>query len=169
MMSAFSTYTKDTNPKDAIGTKKVPMFSVVPMNVIGEIALGMMEGGLKYGRHNYREAGVRASVYLDALGRHMGAWWEGEDIDPDSGLSHVTKAITSLVVLRDSMMQGNWVDDRPIKTTNRNWIKDANAKAAAFIEKYPNPTPAYTEVDKNNRYIIITDPYDDVVPPENYD
>lgn len=107
--------TKDTNPKDAVGSRKVPM-SVVPPVVLAEVAVGMVDGARKYGRFNYRVAGVRGTVYYDAAMRHLMAWYEGQDIDPDSGLSHITKAITSLVVLRDSMIQGNWNDDRPPKT-----------------------------------------------------
>lgn len=134
--------TKPTNPKDAVGIKKVP-FSVIPWCVIGELGLALMEGALKYGRHNYRETGVRASVYFDATLRHLGSWWEGEDLDPDSGLSHVTKAIASLTVLRDSMMQDNWTDDRPPKTLG--WVANQNEHATQLLEKYPNPVPAITE------------------------
>lgn len=136
---------KDTNPKDAVGTAKVPC-STVPVRVVGEVGLAMLEGALKYGRHNYRVAGVRASVYYDAVVmRHLGPWWEGQDIDPASGLSHVTKAIAGLMVLRDSMLQGNWVDDRPPAASDQNWVDELNAKAKALIEKYPNPPPAFTE------------------------
>lgn len=139
---------KDTNPKDAVGIKKVPL-SPVPIQVIGEVGLAMLEGALKYGRHNYREAGVRASVYFDAVVlRHLGAWWEGQDIDPDSNLSHITKAIAGLIVLRDSMLQGNWVDDRPPRAANQEWIQEQNAIATKLIEKYPNPKPAHTQVTK---------------------
>lgn len=104
---------KPSNPKDAIGIRKAPM-STVPANVLAEIGVAMLEGTAKYGRHNYRAVGVRASVYYDALMRHMMSWWEGEGTDPDSGVSHITKALACLVVLRDSMFQGNWEDDRPI-------------------------------------------------------
>lgn len=135
---------KPSNPKDAVGIKKVPA-SVIPAPVVGELGLAMLEGALKYGRHNYRKVGVRASVYYDAvMARHMPAWWEGEDIDPESGLSHITKAIASLVVLRDSMIRGNWVDDRPPKS-NTEWINELNKKAAALIEKYPDPATPITE------------------------
>ena len=127
---------KDTNPKDAVGTKKVP-FSVISISVLGEVGLAMLEGARKYGRHNYREVGVRASVYFDAMMRHMGAFWEGEDIDPDSGLSHVTKAIAGLMVLRDSMIKGNWTDDRPPKVEN-GWVQELNKKAEEIIEWHEN-------------------------------
>ena len=97
---------KPTNPKDTVGIKKAPM-STVSAPVMIEVGLAMMEGARKYGRHNYRAIGIRASVYFDASMRHLLSWWEGEDIDPDSGLSHITKAISSLMVLRDAMIQSN--------------------------------------------------------------
>lgn len=92
-------------------------FHVLPWRVIFEASLGMMEGGRKYGRHNYRAVGVRASVYYDATMRHTGDWLSGKSIDSDSNLSHLTKAISSCHVLLDSMIKGNWIDDRPIRIT----------------------------------------------------
>lgn len=135
---------KDTNPKDAVGIAKVP-FSTIPSQVIAEVGLAMMEGALKYGRHNYRTAGVRTSVYHDAALRHLLAFWEGQNDDPDSGLSHLVKAIACCVVIRDSQIRGNWEDDRPPKTPD-GWIDELNKKAKALLEKYPNPLPAHTEL-----------------------
>lgn len=135
--------TKLTNPKDAVGIKKAPM-STLSAPVLAEMGLGLLEGALKYGRHNYREAGVRGSVYYDATMRHLMQWWEGEDIDPDSGLSHITKALASLHVMRDAMLHdGMFTDDRP-PMTKAGWMTELNAKAAALVDKYPNPVPAVT-------------------------
>lgn len=134
---------KDTNPKDAVGTRKVPL-SVVPTQVTYEVALGMLEGARKYGRHNYRIAGVRASVYYDAAKRHLDDWWEGTDIDPDSGLNHVSKAITALYVLRDAMINDKWTDDRPPKVRNPEWMKQMNEAASKIIDKYPDAKAPYT-------------------------
>lgn len=134
---------KASNPKDSVGVRKVPLH-VVSSFVLMEMALGMMEGGRKYGAHNYRVAGVRASVYYDAAMRHLMAWWEGEDIDKDSGLSHVTKALSCLSVLRDSMHYGNWVDDRPPRLED-GWVSTLNEKASDIINKYPEPVPPFTE------------------------
>src|SRR3972149_8197470 len=99
---------KLSNPKDAVGCSKAP-FSTVPARVMAEIGLALLEGSCKYGRHNYRTVGVRASIYYDACFRHLTAWWEGQDIDPDSGLPHIVKALACLTVLRDSQTAGNWV------------------------------------------------------------
>lgn len=124
---------KDTNPKDACGIAKVPLSTVsgqvlakvqtylhatyhdktIPLRPLFETGLAMMEGGLKYGRHNYRAVGVRASVYFDAVWRHRAARMCGQEIDAESGLPHIVKEIAGLTVLADSMLQENWVDDRP--------------------------------------------------------
>lgn len=134
---------KDTNPKDSVGTKKIP-YSLIPKNVLGELSLAFLEGSRKYGSYNWRVAGVRASVYLDALERHLGAWLNGEDIDPDSGISHITKATACLVILRDSMLIGNYVDDRPPKIKD-GWVQDLNVKAGNIIDKYPVGVASYTQ------------------------
>lgn len=145
-MPGLGTYgvegSKPSNPKDALGVMKVAL-SYVSMPVMMEAALGMMEGGHKYGRHNYRSIGVRASIYYDAAMRHLTAWWEGEDCDPDSQLSHITKAITSLIVLRDAMIQDMWTDDRPPKSPAK-WIDKLNDNVKKLNEKYPNPKKPYT-------------------------
>ena len=145
---------KPSNPKDTVGVLKVGL-SYLPTRVLYEVALGMLEGALKYGRHNYRmkNIGVRASVYYDATNRHVDAWWEGEDTDKASDLNHITKAISSLVVLRDAMLSDNWVDDRPPKH-QAGWIEELNDKAKVLIEKYPNPIPAYTEVAVRTSSIV---------------
>lgn len=137
---------KPTNPKDAFGIKKASL-SCVSSPVLMELGIAMQEGGAKYGRHNYRVIGVRGSVYYDATLRHLMSWWEGEDIDPDSGISHITKAIASLVVLRDSMMQDKFNDDRPPKS--KPWLPDLNARSEALFTKYPNPVKPYTEADNS--------------------
>lgn len=113
------------------------------MEVVAGVGLAMLEGALKYGRHNYRSIGVRSSVYFDANLRHVVRWWEGEDIDPDSGLHHIDKAIASLVVLRDAIYLGNLKDDRPPKVPE--FATEMNAKAAQLIAQFPEPKEPYVE------------------------
>lgn len=136
---------KDTNPKDAVGTAKAPL-STVPAGVMAEVGIAMLEGARKYGRHNYRVAGVRASVYYDAAMRHMMAWWEGEDIDPDSGLPHPVKAIACLAVLRDAQMNNKCTDDRPPRLPS-GWLAKLSEKAAEIIGRYPDAKAPYRQID----------------------
>ncbi len=130
---------KQTNPKDAIGAAKASTW-YVPSRVLMEVGVAMLEGARKYGPFNWRKAGVCASVYIGAVDRHLTAWKEGEDIDPASGLSHITKAISSLTVLRDSMLEGNWVDDRP-PAVKIGWVEQLSELAARILERYPTVKP----------------------------
>jgi hypothetical protein len=162
---------KPSNPKDALGILKVPA-STLSAPVTAEVGVAMFEGALKYGRHNYRAIGVRASVYYDAVvARHMALWWEGEDEDvdtcelapegedtglvngkgqfviPGTGLSHITKAIAGLYVIRDAMIQGKFIDDRPPRTA-QGWQNELNKKVRALIKQYPNAVAPYIEGDE---------------------
>lgn len=134
------------NPKDAIGARKLS-FSVLPWRVLIGVSLAFLEGAVKYGRHNYRAAGVRASVYFDAVvARHLTQWWEGEDVDVDSGVHHIDKAIAGLMVLRDSIIEENWIDDRPPRGIFS--IANANATAARIIDQHADKSPRhYTIAD----------------------
>lgn len=133
--------TKPTNPKEIVGIRKLPR-SVLPAVVVSEVALAMLEGACKYGRHNYRDSGVRASVYYDALNRHIDAWWEeGQDLDPDSNLHHITKAIACLMVLRDSMINDKFEDDRPPSVAP--YIAKFNALAAELMDRHKDKTPRH--------------------------
>jgi hypothetical protein len=129
---------KPTNPKDTVGIKKAP-FSTVSAPVMAEVGVAMMEGALKYGRHNFRGVGVRASVYYDATIRHLFSYWEGEDQDPDSGMSHVTKAIASLMVLRDAMIHNKCDDDRPPRSPE--FYKELNTRAGELLKRYGDVNP----------------------------
>ncbi len=136
---------KPSNPKDALGIKKVPMH-VVPTKPILEVALAMMEGGRKYGSHNYREMGVRSSTYYDAIMRHTMSWWEGEDIDPDSGIHHLIKAMASILVVRDAMHMDLCEDDRPINYPDGINMAHFNFLAGEILRMYPECEEAFTEV-----------------------
>jgi len=142
----ISNGSKSTNPKDAIGESKWRNFFTIPQRVLWEVGVGMLEGAIKYGRHNYRPAGVRASVYADASMGHISQWIEGEDNDPDTGLSHITKAICSLMVLRDGMLEGNFIDDRPPKHESLEEHREfLQSKVDELLAKYPKRADPCTE------------------------
>lgn len=138
--------TKDTNPKDGVGSLK-PSYSTVPVPVLYELGAAITEGARKYGAYNWRVAGVRTSVYIDAARRHLDSFWEGENIDPDSGLSHITKAIASLTVLRDAQIQGMVQnDDRP-PMTMAPYMDAMTQQMAELRERYPVPKHPFTQAE----------------------
>ena len=103
---------KSSNPKDLIATDKVPL-SLVPDTTKVYLALGHLEGNLKYGLVNWRETGVKASVYLDALDRHVAKWKNGEWADPETNVPHLANALACLSIIVDAHECGKLVDDRP--------------------------------------------------------
>lgn len=109
---AENTVDKDTNPKDAIGTKKLPLH-LVPESGIAMTAMAFVEGALKYGKYNWRIAGVRSSIYLDALRRHFAKYLNGEDVDPKTGVSHLASICACAMIIMDARLCGKLNDDRP--------------------------------------------------------
>lgn len=105
-------HTKDTNPKDGIGATKLPL-SLVPPVAIAHASLAHLDGACKYGKWNWRIAGVRASIYIDAALRHITAYNEGEEIAADSGVHHLGHALACLNILLDAASVGKLIDDRP--------------------------------------------------------
>jgi hypothetical protein len=134
---------KPTNPKDAFGCRKAPL-SALSGGFVFYSGLGMAEGGIKYGRHNYRVKKVRASIYFDALQRHAWGWWEGEDIDPDSGLPHLVKLASSVSILIDASICDCLIDDRP-PAYPKGWMKKMNEHMLMLKKKYPKSKAPYTQ------------------------
>lgn len=105
---------KESNPKDAIGSDKMPLH-LWPETATVLGCLGLLDGALKYGRSNWRDAGVRASIYYDALRRHWSKWFEGEDVDTDSGLPHESHVLACVAIVVDAKACGKFIDDRQYK------------------------------------------------------
>lgn len=103
---------KPSNPKDQFAVAKLPLHlvpDVLPMFA----ALAFAEGAAKYGAFNWRETGVRASVYISALRRHLAKWMAGEECDPLTGVPHLASALACIGIILDARMSGVLVDDRP--------------------------------------------------------
>ncbi len=112
------------NPKDRAGARKPPLHLIPPAAEITE-SLVMALGAEKYGAFNWRSANIRASIYVAAARRHLLQWFDGQDDDPESGVSHLAHARACLGILLDALATGHLVDDRPPK-----------GAAADLIEKF---------------------------------
>lgn len=141
--SAAPTGLKPSNPKDSIGSTKLP-FHLWPETATALGCLGLLDGELKYGRSNFRAVGVRASVYYDAARRHLAAWFEGENFDGDSGVPHLGHALACLAILVEAEAAGNLNDDRMFPTNYRVWINTLTPYVAKLQQKYADrPVPVH--------------------------
>lgn len=126
---------KPTNPKDAIGCDKLPLH-LWPETATVLGSLGLMDGALKYGRSNWRAAGVRASIYVDAIRRHLGRWFEGENLDPDSNLPHMAHVLACAAILVDAQAAGKLNDDRQYPGGFVKLLEEMTPHVAALKEKH---------------------------------
>lgn len=101
------------DPKGEAGSKKAPMW-LLPHHAKESTAWVIGLGAKKYGPWNWRDTRVCASTYLSAIQRHLGAWEEGKDPDPESGQSHLAHIIANCVILLDAQKHNCLDDDRPI-------------------------------------------------------
>jgi hypothetical protein len=103
----------EPHPK-ATGTKhdqskpRLNLLSRPALCGIGEV-LGF--GAEQYGENNWRQ-GFEYSRLIGAALRHILAYNDGEDLDPESGKSHIDHALCCLMFLSDQIKRGTGIDDR---------------------------------------------------------
>jgi hypothetical protein len=102
----------DNNPKTRMGALKVDLSLIPPASIIYE-ALALEEGGQKYGPYNWRSEKVSTRTYIAAAMRHLQAYLDGEDTDPESHKPHLAHAKASIGILIDAAETGNLINDRP--------------------------------------------------------
>ena len=90
---------------------KPERFSLLPFDALDEIVRSYDYGAKKYSPHNWRR-GYAWSLSFDALMRHLTAWWEGENIDPESGHSHLAHAGWHVLALLWFQLNAKGTDDR---------------------------------------------------------
>lgn len=84
--------------------KDKPRMFLLPTKALVPIAEVMTYGAKppKYNEFNYKENdGLDWDRMYSALMRHMAAWNDGEDDDPESGYSHLAHAGCCIMILLD--------------------------------------------------------------------
>lgn len=138
---------KPTNPKDLVGTTKLPLH-LWPTTATALGSLAFLDGALKYGRSNFRVVGVRSSVYYDAAMRHIQAWFEGEECAPDSTVPHLGHALACLAILVDAQAAGKLNDDRMVGGGYLKYVETLTPVVKFLQEKNKGASPKhYTIAD----------------------
>jgi len=92
---------------------KAPI-SLIPREALEQEAMVLLYGANKYGKYNWKQ-GMEYSRFIDASLRHIIAFASGENLDPESGLSHLAAARCSLGFLIHYIENQLGTDDRDIK------------------------------------------------------
>lgn len=78
--------------------KNKPRITLIPVEAILEMAKAFTYGANKYQDHNFKN-GIKYSRLVDATFRHLLAYMDGENIDAESGNSHLSHALASIAML----------------------------------------------------------------------
>jgi hypothetical protein len=106
-------FSPDKTQADRHNTGKIPLH-LVPPDAINAIAKVLDFGSKKYALRNW-EKGANYSVPYASLMRHLLAFWEGEDNDPESNLPHLYHVLMNAAMLVRYFEQHKDLDDRPKK------------------------------------------------------
>lgn len=101
----------DNNVKTAAAVGK-PTLSAVPPVALMALGAAMQDGANKYGKFNWRTTAVTASVFYDALHRHLLDWYNGEDFAPDSKIHHLAHLMAGCAIILDAIAADVFKDDR---------------------------------------------------------
>lgn len=91
---------------------KLARFDLIPVEPLKCLAEHYGRGALKYEERNW-ERGYRWSLSYAALCRHLFSWWDGEDIDEETGGSHITAVAWHAFALSYYSLFNLGTDDRP--------------------------------------------------------
>ncbi len=131
---------KPSNPKDAIGSTKLHL-ELVPDTAIAMMSLAFLEGALKYGRFNWRVAGVRASVYRAAGDRHRKKWWNGEWEDPKTRVPHLASSMACDAIIIDAWACNKLIDDRPPPAEFARMVDEAEENVRHLMSMFKDHHP----------------------------
>jgi len=103
------------NVKNAAGALKPPS-DAVPHIALLALGTAMKDGADKYGRFNWRTSEVTASVFFNAMMRHLLLWYAGENLAKDSKVHHLAHLMAGAGIILDAELQGVLNDDRDVSS-----------------------------------------------------
>ncbi len=101
-------YDKPSGVKYDDGKPRLDLLSTAWLNGVGKV---MGYGAKKYAAHNWR-GGIVYSRLVAACLRHITAFNDGQDLDPETGLSHLYHASCCLMFLSEFVEHRPDLDDR---------------------------------------------------------
>lgn len=78
--------------------KKPQRYDLIPWSEMDKVAELYAFGATKYADHNWRK-GYAWSLSFASLIRHATSFWEGEALDPETGVHHMTSVVFHALAL----------------------------------------------------------------------
>lgn len=88
-----------------------PSMSSIPREAMWEMGQAFGYGAKKYGDGNFRK-GMKVSRQLAAAVRHIYQHLDGQDLDPESGVTHLGHALASIAMACYTLRNCPEMDDR---------------------------------------------------------
>ena len=96
---------------------KKPKMNLLPPKAIVEVAKVLTFGAQKYGAENWKELEDLQNRYLAGALRHIFAHMDGEQLDPETGLSHMAHALCCLLFKLEIELENAKIEEeRPRET-----------------------------------------------------
>ena len=100
-----------TGGEKGVKAQRYDLIPIHPLNLLAEL---YGKGAEKYAAHNFRKGYEWSKSYASAM-RHMTAFWNGEDIDPEMAIPHVICAAFHMFALAEFMKFHPDFDDRFVR------------------------------------------------------
>lgn len=116
---------------------------LLPFDALESVSAVLAHGATKYEARNW-EKGFAWGRLLGAAMRHLFSWAGGQDIDPESGLPHLSHAACCVLMLLALTIRGIGADDRtakvdrqiPVKTTPEAGAAEAKSPFGICLDQY---------------------------------
>jgi hypothetical protein len=140
------------NPKDIVGNTKLPL-NLCPPTAMAHLSLALFDGAQKYGKWNWRAAGIDSSVYIDAALRHIEKWNSGENVDADSQLCHLAHAMATLAIIIDAAACGKLTDTRAPAIDIGPYLDKLTPHIARLTLKHAGKNPKHYTVADSQKIV----------------
>lgn len=104
--------TRTVSPTGGEKGVKPARFDLIPARPLWQVAEVYGKGADKYADRNW-ERGYEWSKSYGAMQRHVNLFWQGQDLDEESGLPHLAHAVFHCLAMLEWAATHTEFDDRP--------------------------------------------------------
>jgi hypothetical protein len=94
-------------------------WGLLSFKALAELVKVLEFGAKKYDSWNWSK-GLSFTETFESMQRHLVAWYNGEDNDPETGLSHMAHVFCNAMFLMHFIVTGTGKDDRYFKNNDNN-------------------------------------------------